>query len=157
MIRFSVSDLLIFRNCSSVHTGLFIEIQKKEGFSPLSCSDFRRRIVIIVKNKCIDILRKDKNVSIVPIDEGGVEVDSGEDSIENQFIIKQDYLQVLGYLERIDKISRLVLQMKYVDMLSYKEIGEILQITPKHVETRIFRAKNKIRKQIRKEGKFHEF
>ena len=41
--------------------------------------------------------------------------------------------------------------MKYVLGISYKEIGEKLSMTPKHVNTRIYRAKEKVRKLVEKE------
>jgi RNA polymerase sigma-70 factor (ECF subfamily) len=42
--------------------------------------------------------------------------------------------------------------MKYIQGLSYKEIGEELEMTPKHVDTRIMRAKQKVRKLMEQEG-----
>ncbi|WP_418884580.1 sigma factor-like helix-turn-helix DNA-binding protein [Anaerocolumna aminovalerica] len=41
--------------------------------------------------------------------------------------------------------------MKYVLGISYKEIGEKLNMTPKHVDTRNLRAKEKVRKLVEKE------
>ena len=46
--------------------------------------------------------------------------------------------------------------MKYIQSMSYKEIGEELEITPKHVDTRIMRAKEKVRKLMEKEVKSNE-
>lgn len=56
----------------------------------------------------------------------------------------------------IDEISRQVLIMKYIQSMSYKEIGEELGMTAKHVDTRIMRAKEKIRKLIGKGVKYDE-
>ncbi|NLN66397.1 MAG: hypothetical protein GX144_13535, partial [Clostridiaceae bacterium] len=47
--------------------------------------------------------------------------------------------------------SKQVLIMKYVFGMSYKEIGKKLNMTSKHVDTRILRAKGKIRKLAEKE------
>lgn len=54
-------------------------------------------------------------------------------------------------MKSIDEISRQVLIMKYVLGISYKEIGEKLSMTPKHVNMRIYRAKEKVRKLVEKE------
>jgi len=41
--------------------------------------------------------------------------------------------------------------MKYVLGMSYKEIGDKLNMTTKHVDTRILRAKEKVRKLTERE------
>jgi RNA polymerase sigma-70 factor (ECF subfamily) len=42
--------------------------------------------------------------------------------------------------------------MKYFLGMTYKEIGEELGISPKHVDTRIMRAKEKVRRLIAEGG-----
>jgi RNA polymerase sigma-70 factor (ECF subfamily) len=42
--------------------------------------------------------------------------------------------------------------MKYYYSMTYKEIGEKLGMTPKHVDTKIMRAKEKVRKLIKQEA-----
>lgn len=46
--------------------------------------------------------------------------------------------------------------MKYILSMSYKEIGEELGMTPKHVDTRIMRAKEKVRRLMEKDVKKNE-
>jgi len=127
-------------------------INHKEKYLSLDRRDFRKKIVIIVKNKCIDILRKNKKVSNASFDDIEYELSSDETPIDIQVINKDNFQHMTDYLEKIDSISRTVLLMKYIEGLSYKEIGEKLGMTPKHVDTRIFRAKEKLRKLIGKEG-----
>ncbi len=52
---------------------------------------------------------------------------------------------------KLDDISKQILEMKYIIGMSYKQIGEALNITPKHVDTKIMRAKVKMRKLLSKE------
>ncbi len=59
-------------------------------------------------------------------------------------------------MNSIDEISKQVLIMKYIQSMSYKEIGEELGMTPKHVDTRIMRAKEKVRKLMEKDAKHKE-
>lgn len=59
-------------------------------------------------------------------------------------------------MNSIDEISKQVLLMKYILSMSYKEIGEELGMTPKHVDTRIVRAKKKVRKLMEKDVKNNE-
>ncbi|OPZ92186.1 MAG: RNA polymerase factor sigma-70 [Firmicutes bacterium ADurb.Bin419] len=46
--------------------------------------------------------------------------------------------------------------MKYILNMSYKEIGEELSMTSKHVDTRIMRAKEKVRKLMEKDVRYNE-
>ena len=59
-------------------------------------------------------------------------------------------------MNTIDEISKQVLVMKYLLNMSYKEIGEELGMTPKHVDTRIMRAKAKVRKLMEEDVKYNE-
>ncbi len=66
-------------------------------------------------------------------------------------VLSSEYEALLRYLERIDEISSQILIMKYEQGFSYKEIGERLNMTPSHVQTRIYRAKEKLKKLMREE------
>jgi RNA polymerase sigma-70 factor (ECF subfamily) len=136
----------------AVHDAFLSVIKHKEEMFTLSRRDFRKRIVIITKNKCIDLIRKNEPISSIPIDDMEYELRSDDLPVDIQVISQEDYKRISKYISEIDEISRLVLQMKYVQGLSYKEIGEALGMTPKHVDTRIMRAKQKVRKLMEQEG-----
>lgn len=136
----------------AVHDAFLAVIKHKEKMFALTRRDFRRKIVIIVKNKCIDLLRKNEHISFTSIDDIAHELDSGEPPVDVQVISQEDFKRMAKYISEIDQTSRLVLQMKYVQDLSYKEIGEVLGMTPKHVDTRIMRAKRKVRTLMEQEG-----
>ena len=140
----------------AVHNTFISIIEKKEKYLDLSCRDFRRSAVIIVRNKCIDILRKQKPFSNKPIEELEIFLESEEVPIDDQIILLTEYELIRKYMGSIDEISRQVLIMKYIQSMSYKEIGEELGMTPKHVDTRIMRAKEKVRKLIGKGVKYDE-
>jgi RNA polymerase sigma-70 factor, ECF subfamily len=132
----------------AVQDAFLAVIKHKDKMLTLNYGDFRKRIIIIVKNKCIDIIRKNRHISFVPIEDMEYELKSEEVSVEIQIIRQDDILHMTKCIEEIDEISRLVLQMKYVQGLSYQEIGKTLGMTSKHVDTRIMRAKQKMRKLI---------
>lgn len=137
----------------AVHNAFISIIQKKDKYLNLDRQDFRRLAVIIVKNKCIDMLRKQKPYVNKPIEELEIFIESGEVSVDEQIIIESEYELMLKYINSIDEISKQVLRMKYILNMSYKEIGEELGMTPKHVDTRIMRAKEKVRKLIEEDVK----
>ncbi|WP_312810198.1 RNA polymerase sigma factor [Sedimentibacter sp.] len=140
----------------AVHNAFISIIQKKEKYLYLDCRDFRRSAVIIVRNKCIDILRKQKPYSNKSIEELEIFLESNEVPVEEQVIFESEYELIRKYLNIIDEISKQVLLMKYILNMSYKEIGEELGMTSKHVDTRIMRAKEKVRKLVEKDVKYDE-
>lgn len=135
----------------AVHNAFISIIKEKEKYINLDCRDFRLSAVIIVRNKCIDLLRKEKPYVNINMDNLEIFLESKDKPVEEQVAISFDYAAIRKHMERIDEISRQVLIMKYVLGMSYKEIGERLNMTPKHVDTRILRAKEKVRKLAEKE------
>ena len=140
----------------AVHNAFISIIQKKDKYLNLDCRDFRRLAVIIVRHKCFDILRKQKPFANISMEELEIFLESDEKSVEEQVLLSSDYELIRKYINSIDEISKQVLLMKYILNMSYKEIGEKLGMTPKHVDTRIMRAKAKVRKLIEKDVKYNE-
>lgn len=139
----------------AVHNAFLSIIKKKEKYLGLSCRDFRSLIVIIVKNKCLDLLKAGKKFSSTPVDEMEEELSSNDIPVDIQVIEQIDFDKLRKYMEKLDDISKQVLDMKYMLGMSYKEIGEELGMTPKHVDTRIMRAKAKVRKMLESEMGYH--
>jgi RNA polymerase sigma-70 factor (ECF subfamily) len=140
----------------AVHNAFISVIEKKEKYLNLSCRDFRRSAVIIVRNKCIDILRKQKPFANISMEELEIFLESDEIPVEEQVIFESEYELIRKHMNTIDEISKQVLVMKYLLNMSYKEIGEELGMTPKHVDTRIMRAKAKVRKLMEEDVKYNE-
>ena len=140
----------------ALHNAFISIIQNKDKYLKLTCRDFRRSAVIIVRNKCFDILRKEKPYSNKSIEELEIFLEADETPVDDQVIFQSDYEQIRKHLDSIDEISKQVLLMKYILSMSYKEIGKELGMTPKHIDTRIMRAKEKVRKLIEKDVKYNE-
>ncbi|MFJ7917373.1 MULTISPECIES: RNA polymerase sigma factor [unclassified Lysinibacillus] len=136
----------------AVHNAFISIINEKEKYFHLDSRDFRYLAVIIVKNKCIDLLRKERRYVDIPMDALEIFLESKEKPIDKQVIISSEYAAIRRHMSSIDEISKQVLLMKYVLGMSYKEIGETLSMTPKHVDTRIFRAKEKVRRLVENES-----
>lgn len=136
----------------AVHNTFAAIIEQKEKYFNLDGSDFLFSTILIVRNKCIDLLRKEKLYSNISMDELEIYLSTEDPSVEEQIILSSEYEALWKYLGMIDEISRQILIMKYEQEFSYKEIGEKLGMTSSHVQTRIFRAKEKLRKLMRDEG-----
>lgn len=136
----------------AVHNAFISIINEKQKYVHLDSRDFRYLAVIIVKNKCIDMLRKVKRYVDISMDKLEIFLESNEKPIDEQVIISSEYAAIRRHMSSIDEISKQVLLMKYILGMSYKEIGETLGMTPKHVDTRIYRAKEKVRRLMENES-----
>ena len=136
----------------AVHNAFLSIIKHKDKYFSLSSMDMRVLLVIITKNKCIDLIKKVDVFADDPIDEMENVLPSRDKPIEEQLILNEEYESLKKHVAALDEKSRLVLEMKYLLEMSYKEIGEQLGITPKHVDTRIQRAKEKVRRIIAQGG-----
>ena len=70
----------------AVHNAFISIIEKKEKYLKLNCRDFRRLAVIIVRNKCIDMLRKQKPFANIPIEELEIFLETEEMAVDEQAI-----------------------------------------------------------------------
>ncbi len=135
-------------------------IEKKEKYLELECRDLLRSTVIIVKRKCIDIFRSNKQYSeklVNKLKEEAKDIDDMyEPAADEKMIFISEYELIRKHMKQIDEVSSLVLEMKYIEGKTYKEIGEELGMTEKHVDTKIMRAKEKVRKLVEKELNYNE-
>jgi len=140
----------------AVHNTFLSVIKHKEKMFPLDRKDLRNKLIVMTKNKCIDILRQ-KNIYVDdPVDEMDDVLVSQEIPIEDQIIHNDEYEAIRKHIASLDEASRAVLEMKYLLGMTYKEIGEELGISPKHVDTKIMRAKEKVRRLIAEGGGSNE-
>ena len=132
----------------AVHNAFEEVIKRKEKYLLLSNKELRALLVVITKNKCIDLLRKNNALNDEWIDDMDESVIPVGIPIEEQIILSEEYETIRKHVASLDEQSRLVLEMKYILEMTYKEIGEALGMTAKHVDTKIMRAKEKVRKLI---------
>jgi RNA polymerase sigma-70 factor (ECF subfamily) len=135
----------------AVHNAFLSIIISKDRYLSIDSNKFQRLAFTIVRNKCIDLLRKEKPYVDITMDMLETFLESNEKTVVEQVMLQSEYDKIREYLMHIDETSKQVLIMKYVFGMSYKEIGKKLNMTSKHVDTRILRAKGKIRKLAEKE------
>lgn len=107
----------------------------------------------IAANRCLDELRKRKRTpSITGIDFEPVYGDTPE----TVYLQKERFNAIQEQIDALDKDYRAVFVMRYLQFLSYQEIGERLAIPVSTVQMRLYRARKKLRECIsdleRREG-----
>lgn len=75
----------------AVHNAFISIIENKEKYFNLDCRDFRRSAVVIVRHKCIDILRKQKPFSNKSIEELEIFLESDEIPVDDQISFLSEY------------------------------------------------------------------
>lgn len=136
----------------AVHEAFLYILENKEKYFKENKVEMRRLITTIVRGKTIDLLRRESRYTSIPFEEVEIFMETKETGPEEIFEEKEEIKILRKKLKRLDEVSRQVLMMKYIEKMTYKEIGEILKIEVKAAEMRVFRAKNKLREIIEKEG-----
>ena len=134
----------------AVHETFVSIINHKEKYFNLDFRETRAACVYIVKNKCIDIIRKQNRYT----DEDFIglenELKSSDIPVEEQVIISSEYKSLQNALNTLDVISQQVLFLKYYFDKSYIEIANELGITAKDVDNIMYYTKKKLKDRLKK-------
>ena len=119
------------------------------------CSE-RTWIFKIAKNKLFDYYRKQysQKTEILALDDQMAdELSDPKQSIEEHLQVTFESQQVRECLSQLPQQYRIMLLLKYVEEISVKEIAQIIDKSPKSVESMLQRAKGAFIKQYQeKEG-----
>ncbi len=122
----------------------FISIAKNIKKIENPCSKTKNLCVLIVRNKCIDYFRRTKDgLGIISI-ETVAETVPGNNSPLEKLETEENLEQVIRAMEMLGEDERIIIQMRYFHEYTQREIARILDITPKKVNMKLFRAKKKL-------------
>ncbi|WP_217560558.1 RNA polymerase sigma factor [Paenibacillus sp. GbtcB18] len=100
----------------------------------------------IAANRCIDELRKRKRTPLMT----GMDFDPVQTVTPESVFLEKERQQALeSHLMDLDPNYRDVLVMRYIQFLSYQEIGEHLCIPVSTVQMRLYRARKKLRESLK--------
>ena len=129
---------------------------------------FRVWFAGIVKRRSIDVLRQRKNPRIraASLEAGGADAGEGgslgstvssdsrrpeqspDDSQLDAAVHAERRRQVLECISGLDENDRIIVSLKHMDGLSYREIAELMETSVAAVESRLFRARRVLRKKL---------
>lgn len=134
-----------------VHESFIKIISILDKINDINCSKTKSLIVIIVKHKSIDFIRKeDKNVKI-PIDDYENYISDNSEQPLDKIINQQDYEKLIECIGNLNEKYKVVLELKYIHGYSDVEIANILDLTQKNVNMRVYRAKQKLKNMLSEE------
>ena len=131
----------------AVHNAFLAVIKHREEIFALPYPKRKSRIIIIAKNKAIDLLRMQSKID--PITDEAEEIPDNLnlcDIIEGQ----ETYEHLINCISRLPEIYKCAFELRYVHDMSNQEIAEILGITSKTVSMRIARAKAMLQEMLKK-------
>lgn len=106
---------------------------------------FKAWLYRLATNHCIDFFRKKSNQVIFEQFED--RVSSNELEPEVVLLKKESERRIERIVANLPTDERSIVLMRYVNELSYEEIGALLGLTKTEIGNKLFRAKQKMRKQ----------
>ena len=113
-----------------------------------SKSEFGTWLYRVAVNHIKDYLRKNKaRLKEIPLEEAGEKVLSTENAGRRQEEQAEERRRALvqAALRRLPEKHRIILTLRDIQGLSYEEISRILGLSPGTVDSRLFRARQKLR------------
>lgn len=136
----------------AVHSAFVKLAEKYDKYRSLTEQEMTSLCVIIVKNKCLDILRVSKSDRQSELEKVDFALYEDEDQPLERVIKKEGEDELLHVMRLLPEKLRLVLELRYFHEYSNSEIAEILDISKKNVEIRLYRAKKKMKEVLQNEG-----
>lgn len=134
-----------FLSEDAVHDA-FINIAKSlDNISDAVSLRTKGYVVIIVRNICLNILKKQKQI---------VEIEDFDENISYDLCLEDEVLSKLSFDSIIEQIMELpeiykdVLYLSYVEDLSVQEISELFNIPDETVKKRLQRGRKKLSEKI---------
>lgn len=106
----------------------------------------------VAKNLIIDYRRKKKSSSLDQILEAGTDFTEQPNVLEEKeddFDRERDKEKILKTIDKIDEKYKEILLMRYVEEMSIKEIGDILEKSQNHISVMIHRGVEKLKKLLK--------
>lgn len=101
----------------------------------------------ILHNVIVDEIRRKKSLSLDQlVEEGFSPKDESVPDLEQRLVVKD----IIQKLKLLDESHRDIVQMRFIDELSPKEISAILGVSENVVSVRIHRGVNKLRQLVQK-------
>ena len=121
-----------------------------DTISHLSQGQIKKYMLIVVKNVCFNMLRREKGIE--NIDDLNLSVASPE----NEVLSRDGENRVLAVVKALPDIYRDAIYLNLILGLSTKETAESLGINNENVRKRVWRGKKMLKEMLKKEGFSYE-
>lgn len=101
----------------------------------------------IAQNEVSMFFRKQKKNYTVPVDENRIADLAGEANIDNSYMSMDDQEKLIEMLNKLDENQLELIELRFFQQLSFKEIAEIYNITEANAKMRTYRILERIGKK----------
>lgn len=105
-------------------------------------------VLAIARNLCLDQLRRRTRMRTDDVEDMKDTLASSEPSLEEGAIARQERQSLESAMNTLGAEDREVLALYYVQKRTTKEIAQIIGVAPGTIMARLFRAREKLRKQM---------
>jgi len=127
-------------------------IDKLQYFSFENCNKTRGLLGIVIRDICYDMLKSDKSRKNVSLDDAEESENVEEDVPLDMAISEESYHFLLDCLSHLKESYKDILRLKLFYEYTDEEISHLLELTPKNVRMRLYRAKKAMEAEILKRG-----
>ena len=127
-----------------VHETFIAAIENKSKVFAMDKTEFMKWSYTVIKHKCLDITRRTERSPELLFEEID-EIPDYNSSVEEKMIKQDTFERIITHLGSLDEINRRILEMKYLLEMSMQEIAENLGFTVTQVNSRIARARTKVK------------
>lgn len=117
---------------------------------------FNTWLITIAKNIHLDLIRKRKASSVLEMDEDGtslyLNIPDGSPTVEDELIYEQNLLKLKHYIRQLKPHYQEIIQLRYFQELSYKEISEKIHEPMSNVKIKVLRARRLLTELIKKQS-----
>lgn len=104
--------------------------------------DFKTWVISIAHNTMLDHIRKSSQLNVSINDDLNYNlIKDSEKSPEDYLILQQDNDQVLKAIEQLPQKYKRIIELRFLEDKTYKEIAEELNLTLPNVKVRVLRAR----------------
>jgi RNA polymerase sigma-70 factor (ECF subfamily) len=146
LVSFAVDMVKLRPVAEEIVSDVFVKLwQKKEDI--LLIEKLKVFLFVAVKNQCYNHLRRHSlwNVTVSP---DNVTILSSAYNPEEDMAFRELQHQLNQAVEQLPEQCKQVFKLVREDGLKYKEVAAILDISPRTVETQLYRAVKKLRKVL---------
>ena len=135
----------------------FVKLAERyDKYRHLGQQEMTSLCVIIVKNKCLDILRVSKSGLQSELEKVDYALSDAKNQPLENVIQEEGAKELMQAMKLLPEKLRLVLELRYFHEYSNGEIAEILDISKKNVEIRLYRAKKRMKEVLQNERERQE-
>lgn len=130
LIGYAASILKDSDRARDVAQDTFIKLYKQQPDEVITA--LKAWLFTVCRNRCFDILRKEKRMSTME-DEEIVRIEDTQETPAEAVARSDQHGEVLRYLERLPENQREVIRLKFQGEMSYKEISDVTSLSVSNV------------------------